>query len=251
MKQILIIDCDIPFCESLSVYLHTEGFDAFAVHDGGEGLKQALHGDYVLALVYLAMPFMNGFEILRGIRSRSNMPVLVMTGCGKDEERIEGLEMGADDCLSKPFNFRELAARIRAVLRRTKESSLEMVLPPGPDRTVVGDISIHSGIRIAYREGKPIDLTSVEFSVLEMLLRYAGRVISREELARGALGRSLGANDRSIDVHISSLRRKLGQHFSGVERIRTVRNWGYLYALLHQPIRVETNTNQNLCRMGC
>jgi two-component system, OmpR family, response regulator CpxR len=236
MKPILIIDDDTELCESLLEYLQSEGFGVFAVHDGNQGLEQALSGDYALALLH-DVPSTSGFKVLQGIRSRSDIPVLMMTACGKDADCIEALEMGADDYLPKPFNLRELVARIRAILRRTKPDSDETPATWTSDRTVVGDIEIDRGMRIAYREGRPMELTSVEFNLLEILLRAAGQVITREELAQEALGRALGINDRSIDVHISSLRKKLGQHFSGVDRIRTLRNWGYLYARLHQPFK--------------
>jgi DNA-binding response OmpR family regulator len=243
MKRILLIDDDIELCDWLLQTLQAEGFAVFAVHDGDQGLQQALSGGYALALLDDVMPSISGFQVLQGIRSRSDMPVVMMAGCGKDAERIEALEMGADDYLPKPFNPRELIARVRAILRRTKPDSGETPVVRTPDLTIVGDIEIDAGMRLAYRQGKPMELTSVEFNLLEILLRAAGQVISREELAKGALGRALGMNDRSIDVHISSLRKKLGQRLSGVDRIRTVRNWGYFYARRHQPfegkIKVE------------
>jgi DNA-binding response OmpR family regulator len=237
MKRILIIDDDAELCESLLECLRSEGLGVFAIQDSNQGLQQALSGDYALVVVDVAMPSVSGFQILQGIRTRSDMPVLMTTGSGNNTEHIEALEMGADDYLPKPFNPREFVARIRAILRRTRLDSDETPAPLISARTVVGDIEIDPGMRTAYREGRPMELTSVEFNLLEILLCAAGRVLSREELARGALGRALGMNDRSIDVHISSLRKKLGRHFGGVDRIRTVRNWGYLYARLHQPFK--------------
>jgi two-component system, OmpR family, response regulator CpxR len=245
MKRILIIDDDAEHCESLLQYLQHNGFGVFAVHDGNQGLQHALSGNHALVLLDDVLPSIGGFEVLRGIRSGSGIPVLMMAEGGKDLDRIEALEMGADDYLPKPFNPRELVARMRAILRRTKPDSDERPSTRTPDRTVLGDIEIDIGIRTAYREGRPMELTSVEFSLLEILLRAAGQIISREELARGALGRALGMNDRSIDVHISSLRKKLGQHFRGVDRIKTVRNLGYLYARLHQPLEGEIKIGQN------
>jgi DNA-binding response OmpR family regulator len=235
MKRILIIDDDTELCESLSQYLHGQGFGVFAVHDGNQGVQHALSGNHALVLLDDVLPPMGGFEVLRGIRSGSDIPLLMMTECGKDLDRIEALEMGADDYLLKPFDPRELLARMRAILRRTRPGSDERLAILTSDRTVLGDIEIDTGIRTAYREGRPMELTSAEFSLLEILLRAAGQIISREELAKGALGRALGMNDRSIDVHISSLRKKLGHHFGGVDRIKTVRNSGYLYARVHQP----------------
>lgn len=240
MKRILVIDDDTELCELLLEYLEREGFDVVAVHDGREGLEQAFSTDYALVVLDIMIPSMSGFEVLQAIRSQSNMPILMLTARGEDIDRIVGLEMGADDYLSKPFNPRELVARIRAILRRTRSESDEVPAPA--DRIALGDIEMDLGVRTAYRRGIPVELTSVEFNLLEILLRTAGRIVSREELAREALGRDLGSYDRSIDVHISSLRKKLGQHSSGVERIKTVRGAGYLYALLPQPI--ETDSEQ-------
>jgi DNA-binding response OmpR family regulator len=245
MKHILIIDDDAEHSELLLQYLQDNGFGVIAVHNGGRGLEQALSGNHALVLLDDALPSMDGFEVLRGIRSGSDIPVLMMTERSNDHDRIEALEMGADDYLPKPYNPRELIARMRAILRRTKPDADHRLSTRAFNRTVLGDIEIDTGIRTAYREGRPMELTSVEFSLLEILLRAAGQIISREELAKGALGRALGMNDRSIDVHISSLRKKLGQHFRGVDRIKTVRNLGYLYTRLHQPLEDENKIEQN------
>lgn len=250
MERILIIDDDAELCAWLSKYLRTEGFEAIAVHEGNQGLHQALSGVYALVLLNDTLLIMSGLQVLREIRSRSDLPVLMMNGSGTELDRIEALEMGADDNLPKPFNPRELVARIRAILRRTKPDPREMPVRPTCDRIAVGDIEMDTSMRIAYRDGSLIELTSVEFSLLEILLRAAGQVVSREELARGALGRDLGMNDRSIDVHISSLRKKLGQHPGGFERIRSIRNLGYLYTRPHRPVGNNLKVGQETDSMG-
>jgi two-component system response regulator CpxR len=173
------------------------------------------------------LPGTNGFEVLRRIRAASRVPVLMLTARGDDVDRIVGLEIGADDYLPKPFNPRELVARIRAVLRRAE---VEPQFKAEGGRLVVGDIELVPGTRTVLRSGQKVDLTSVEFSILENLVRQAGQVVSREDLVRNALGRSLSAYDRSIDVHVSSLRRKLGQGPGESERIKTIRSVGYLYS---------------------
>ena len=235
MKRILVVDDDTELCELLEEYLQAEGFVTHVVHDGKEGLQQALTGDYDLVVLDIMIPSISGFQVLQAIRSRSTVPVLMLTARGEDVDRIVGLEMGADDYMPKPFNPRELVARIRAVLRRVNPGGDDAPVMQVSEKTSVGDIEIDMGVRLAYRDGNRMELTSVEFNLLEILLRNAGRVVSREELARGALGRSLGMYDRSVDVHISSLRRKLGHLPGGVERIRTVRGAGYLYGLPYVP----------------
>lgn len=233
MERILIVDDDAELGVRLSKHLGREGFEAIAVQEGRQALQQALSGGYALAVLNDATLTMDGFQVLQEIRACSDLPALIMTGSGTETDRIEALDMGADDYLPKPFNPQELAARIRAILRRAKPDFGGRPARRNGDRIVVSDIEIDPGMRIAYRNGRLIELTSVEFNLLEILLRAAGQVVSREELARGALGRALGMNDRSIDVHVSSLRKKLGQHSSGFERIKSIRNVGYLYARLH------------------
>jgi two-component system, OmpR family, response regulator CpxR len=226
-KKILIIDDDTGLCELLSSYLSSEGFDLDATHDGEEGAARALAGDYALIVLDVMLPKLNGFEVLRRIRQSSQVPVLMLTARGDEIDRIVGLEMGADDYLPKPFNPRELVARLRAIQRRTQAGS-----PAGeakPDTLEVGDVALDLGTRTVRCAGAPIELTSLEFSVFEALLRLAGTVVSREELTRQALGREFGSYDRSIDVHVSSLRKKLGPGAAGEDRIKSVRGIGYLY----------------------
>lgn len=224
---ILVIDDDRELCSLLQEYLADEGFTVESVHDGLEGVERACAGQYALAVLDVMLPGLNGFEVLRRIRTVSSMPVVMLTARGEEVDRIVGLEMGADDYLPKPFNPRELVARIRAVQRRFSSVAPE---PPAGQSLSVADLLLDPGSRSLLREGIEIELTSVEFSVLEHLLRHAGAVVSRDELCQSALGRRLNAYDRSIDVHISSLRRKLGENTDGGERIKSVRGVGYIYA---------------------
>jgi two-component system response regulator CpxR len=227
MSRILIIDDDTDLCDLLNDYLTPEGFVVETVHDGLQGFERAVAGQYKLVVLDVMLPGINGFEVLRRIRAVSRIPVLMLTARGEDVDRIVGLEIGADDYLPKPFNPRELVARIRAVLRRAESDPL-----PQSDtgRLTVGDIELVPGSRTVLRAGQKVELTTVEFAILETLLRQAGQVVSRDDLLKLALGRCLSAYDRSIDVHVSSLRRKLGQRAGEAERIKTIRNIGYLYS---------------------
>ena len=228
MSRILVIDDDVDLCELIGDFLASEGFSLDAVHNGEEGVQRALTGDHALVVLDVMLPGMSGFDALRRIRAASTVPVLMLTARGDDVDRIVGLEMGADDYLPKPFNPRELVARIRAIQRRMAAAAAEG--PQQPERLLVGDVELDSSARVVLRGGSPLDLTSVEFSLLGVLLRLAGQVVSREELSRQALGRQLHSYDRSIDVHVSSLRKKLGPLGEGGERIKTVRGIGYIYA---------------------
>ena len=228
MEQILIIDDDVALCELVAEYLQPLGFQVDSVHRGDAGAEQALAGNYSIVVLDVMLPGLNGFEVLRSIRAQSKLPVLMLTARGDDVDRIVGLEIGADDYLPKPFNPRELVARIRAILRRTgTESSPSAAAKP----LVVGDIELDPGTRVVRREGKIVSLTAVEFDLLEKLLRGAGRILSREDLSKEVLGRNTSPFDRSIDMHISNLRKKLGHQVGAVERIKTVRGVGYIYAL--------------------
>lgn len=226
MKDILVIDDDRELCDLLRDFLAGEGFSTVALHHGPEGAQEALEGDYELVVLDVMLPGMNGFDVLRRIREHSRIPVIMLTARGEDIDRIVGLELGADDYLPKPFNPRELVARIRAVQRRidniTKEANAELV---------IGDVALSRTARTVKRGGAVVDLTSVEFNLLEELMMNAGQVVSREKLVQNVLGRRLSAYDRSIDVHVSALRRKLGHAADGMERIRTIRGIGYLYTV--------------------
>jgi two-component system response regulator CpxR len=232
LNRILVIDDDIELCELLSDYLSGEGFEVEAVNHGGDGAVQALVGGYALVVLDVMLPGLNGFDVLRKIRETSKLPVIMLTARGDDIDRIVGLELGADDYLPKPFNPRELVARIRAIQRRTESvATAPVAAGPQTSELSIGDVVLSPRTRSVKRNGVPVELTSVEFTLLEVLLRQAGQVISRDELVEKALGRRLSAYDRSIDVHVSALRKKLG-HLSGDnERIKTIRGIGYLYAL--------------------
>lgn len=226
MERILIIDDDVALCELVTEYLEPLGFEIEAIHRGDEGAKRALEGKHSIVVLDVMLPGLNGFEVLRRIRAESALPVLMLTARGDDVDRIVGLEIGADDYLPKPFNPRELVARIRAILRRTSADAGGV--PTKPLR--VGDVELNVGTRMVRCAGKLVELTAVEFDLLEKLLRAAGRVIRREELSKEVLGRSPSPFDRSIDMHISNLRKKLGSHAGATERIKTVRGVGYIYA---------------------
>ncbi|MBN1334202.1 MAG: response regulator transcription factor [Synergistales bacterium] len=227
MNRILIIDDDRDLCALLAEYLVSEGFAVDMAHDGNDGLEKALKGDHDLLVLDVMLPGKNGFEVLRSLRSDSRLPVIMLSARGEDVDRIVGLEIGADDYLPKPFNTRELVARIKAVLRRfetSKDTLHENLLQ-------VGEVSLDLGSHDLFVGERKIELTSVEYKLLESLVQSAGKVIRREELVRHVLERPYSPFDRSIDVHISNLRKKLGQHSDGTERIKTIRGEGYLYSL--------------------
>ena len=228
-NRILVIDDDAELCELLGEYLGQEGFVVESVSDGAAGLERTLSAVHALVVLDVMLPEMNGFDVLRRIRERSKVPVLMLTARGDDVDRIVGLEMGADDYLPKPFNPRELVARIRAVMRRAAASEVSPESPDRPECVRVGDVELSPQTRVVRRGGEVVELTSVEFSLLEVLLRSAGAVVSREELSGSALGRKLSAYDRSVDVHMSSLRRKLGHRVGEMERIKNIRGVGYMY----------------------
>ncbi|MBF0487431.1 MAG: response regulator transcription factor [Nitrospirae bacterium] len=226
MSNILIIDDDTELCDLLKDYLTPEGFVVEAVHDGLKGIDAVIQGQHSLVVLDVMLPGANGFEVLRRVRAVSSVPVLMLTARGEDVDRIVGLEIGADDYMPKPFNPRELVARIRAVLRRV-ESAPQSQHDTG--RLIVADVELAVTTRTVLRAGQKVELTSVEFAILEVLMRKAGQVVSRDELVKQAMGRNLLAYDRSIDVHVSSLRKKLGQRADDSERIKAVRSIGYLY----------------------
>jgi two-component system response regulator CpxR len=227
MERILVVDDDAELCALVAEYLEPEGFSVDSAHDGLEGTERALTNDYALIVLDVMLPGINGFEALRRIRAQSRTPVLMLTARGADVDRIVGLEIGADDYLPKSFNPRELVARIHAILRRAPHKPETNSTASGETITL-GDISLNVGARTVRRGGQLVDVTSTEFDVLTALVARAGHVVSREELSQAALGRPLAPLDRSIDMHVSSLRRKLGA--DGVERIKTVRGTGYIYA---------------------
>ena len=233
MERLLIVDDDRELCELVAELLEGEGFRVDVENRSDEGLARALSGEHSLVVLDVMMPGMNGFEVLRRLRAEgSGVHVLMLTARGDDVDRIVGLEIGADDYLPKPFNPRELIARIQAVLRRarttTRASSSSAAA--SPERITVGDVEADTGTRHVRRDGETVELTNVEYEILVILLSAAGRVVTREELVRSALGREISVFDRSIDMHISHLRKKLGRRAGEFERIKTVRGIGYIYA---------------------
>jgi two-component system response regulator CpxR len=229
MDKILIVDDDEELCELVSEYLTVEGFDVKCANDGEEGLNQALSDEYDLAILDVMLPRMNGFDVLRKLRETSKLPVLMLTARGDDMERIVGLEIGADDYLPKPFNPRELAARLRAILRRATTRNDEN---GSGEKLDVDGIQISPASRAAVLDGIDLNLTSVEFELLRVLLSEAGKVVKKEDLSQRVLERDLSPYDRSLDMHISNLRKKLGARGNGTERIKTIRSVGYIYTLV-------------------
>ena len=225
--RLLIIDDDVELCELLSRYLIGEGFDVDVANDPVRGLARLQEHSYALALLDVMLPGQSGFEVLKRIRAESAIPVLMLTARGDDVDRIVGLELGADDYLPKPFNSRELVARIHAILRRAAGPAATQAR----ERTVVGDVELDAAARYVRCGGRVLELTGVEFSLLEELLRGAGRVVQREDLFRKVLGRREVVYDRSLDMHMSNLRKKLGPGAGGSERIKTVRGVGYIFAM--------------------
>jgi two-component system response regulator CpxR len=224
MAKVLLIDDDVELVEMLKEYLEQDGFDVHTAHNGEDGLAEALRGDYAIAVLDVMMPRMNGVETLRRLRARTTMPVLMLTAKGDDADRILGLELGADDYVAKPCTPRELSARVRAILRRTQSAG--PVQSPNIEISV-GKLDIWPAQRRAQWDGQALELTSTEFNLLEILARNAGQPVSKAELSEKGLGRPLARFDRNIDVHLSSLRHKLGTLSDGRSCIQTVYRLGY------------------------
>ncbi|MCG3126286.1 MAG: Transcriptional regulatory protein CpxR [Phycisphaerae bacterium] len=239
--RLLLIDDDRGLCELLAEYLCGTGFEVDAVHDGDAGVARALAGAYAIAVLDVMLPGGDGFEVLRRIRARSRIPVLMLTARGEEVDRIVGLEIGADDYLPKPFNPRELAARLHAILRRSGASSSRDDPAPSAERIAVEDVELDSAARSVRCGGRLIELTGAEFGLLELLLRSAGRVVSREELSSRVLGRRAQPFDRSVDMHVSKIRRKLGRRPDSGERIRSIRGAGYIFVVGGGPAPASPN----------
>src|SRR5258708_31988877 len=227
VDRILVIDDDVELCSLVAEYLQPEGFEVEAVYNGEPGLEKVVASDQRLVVLEVRLPGINGFEVLRRLRQTSKIPVLLLTARGEDVDRIVGLEIGADDYLPKPFNPRELVARIRAILRRAKPSK---AADAPPEVLSVGDVELDPATRNVFRAGAPVELTSVEFNLLEVLLREAGRVVTRERLVNAVLSRKFMPFDRSIDMHVSKVRRKLGDSEEDGDHIKTIRGVGYMFA---------------------
>jgi len=219
--RILVVDDDVELASLMREFLEREGFEVEFAHNGNAGLESALRGRFDLVVLDVMLPGLDGFDILRRLRPHSQIPVLMLTGRGEDTDRIVGLELGADDYLPKPFNPRELVARIRAILRRMEPR-------PNAGRMEVNGVVIDPGAREAYCDGRRIDLTTLEFDILEQLMRSAGRVLSRDALMEALYNRKATPFDRSMDMHISHLRRKLDT--CGRTLIKTVRGIGYQFS---------------------
>jgi DNA-binding response OmpR family regulator len=224
MNRILLVDDDVELAAMLAEYLTREGFEVVVANDGQAGLEYALTGEFSLVVLDVMMPRKSGIDILNQIRQRSQMPVLMLTAKGDDADRIIGLELGADDYVPKPCTARELCARIRAILRRVETTSTMSDEPIS-----VGELTIVPQTRLATWGGQALDLTSTEFSLLEVLARNAGQTVSKEDLSTQALGRPLAKFDRSIEVHLSRIREKLGVRADGRSSIQTVYRRGYLF----------------------
>ena len=231
MDEIPLIDDDTELCSMLTEYLMRFGFHVSAVHRGDTGLKTALERHYALILLDVMLPGMDGFEVLRQIRAASPVSVLLLTARGEDVDRIVGLEIGADDYLPKPFNPRELLARMRAILRRSSSP----VSKVGPSVLRAGELELDEAARTALQDGNKLDLTAVEFALLEELMRSPGQVVSRERLSETVLERKFHPFDRSLDMHVSRLRRKLGANGAGDELVKTIRGAGYQLAISSVP----------------
>ena len=222
--SILLIDDDTELSDMLAEYLQPEGMSITATATGTQGLRHAQQEDYDLIVLDVMLPGLSGFDVLRQLReSGSRTPVLMLTARGDDVDRIVGLEMGADDYLPKPFNPRELLARVKAILRRTNETDAEE-----PSEVEAGPFTVHMKRREAWKDEQPLKLTNAEFTILVTLMRSAGEVVSREALTRAALGRQLLPDDRSLDTHISNLRKKVAAGDTGESLIRSIRGNGYI-----------------------
>lgn len=221
MAAVLLIDDDVELAGMLADYLRRDGFAVDLAHDGESGVQAALTGNFAIAVLDVMMPGISGIEALRRIRAGSRMPVLMLTARGDDMDRIVGLELGADDYVPKPCLPRELAARLRAILRRSAGA------PQDNGELAVGPLRLHAAQRRAEWRGRLLELTSTEFNLLEVLARNAGRIVGKDELSAQALGRPLARYDRSIDVHLSSIRQKLGLLDDGRSPIQTVFRQGY------------------------
>lgn len=235
MENILLIDDDVELCSMLTDYLGRHGFRVTVVHRGDAGLKVALEKTYALVLLDVMLPGLDGFEVLRRIRTESSVNVVLLTARGDDVDRVVGLEIGADDYLPKPFNPRELLARIRAILRRaggTETKSANTALR-------VNDLELDPAARTVLQRGEKIELTDVEFALLEALMRLPGKVVTREELAENVLGRKFHPFDRSLDMHVSRLRRKLNENGSHDDQVKTIRGIGYQLALHRSQLVVK------------
>lgn len=221
-----MIDDDTGLCELLSEYLTAQGFEIQCVHDGEQGLKLAQANDYALILLDVMLPTLDGFEVLKQLRQTKLTPVIMLTAKGEDFDRIFGLELGADDYIPKPFNHRELLARVKAITRRIEHiNSLNVATT---SKLLVNGITVNLAAREASIDGSTLTLTGTEYEILTLLCKNAGEVVSKEQISEEVLGRRLASFDRSIDMHVSNIRKKIAEHIPG-ERIKTMRGTGYVF----------------------
>ncbi|WP_027330908.1 response regulator transcription factor [Marinimicrobium agarilyticum] len=231
MVKLLLIDDDQELCQLLNEYLTAEGFQVDMAHDGEQALEQVTRDNYAAIVLDVMLPKRSGFDVLKEVRQKYTTPVLMLTAKGDTIDRVVGLEIGADDYLPKPCDPRELVARLRAVLRRATPTPQ---MPGGSGSLQVEDLRLHLGSRSAHWQDEDVPLTGTEFSVLELLVRRAGQVISKDELTEQALNRKLTPYDRSIDVHVSNIRKKLTAAGARREMIINVRGAGYMLTLNEQ-----------------
>lgn len=221
-----MIDDDTGLCELLSEYLTAQGFEIQSVHDGEQGLKLAQENDYALILLDVMLPTLDGFEVLKQLRQTKLTPVIMLTAKGEDFDRIFGLELGADDYIPKPFNHRELLARVKAITRRIEHiNSLNVATT---SKLLVNGITVNLAAREASIDSSTLTLTGTEYEILTLLCKNAGEVVSKEQISEEVLGRRLASFDRSIDMHVSNIRKKIAEHIPG-ERIKTMRGTGYVF----------------------
>ena len=230
MSKILLVDDDIELTDLLAEVLRLDSFEVEIANNGQDALDK-LNSSHQLVLLDVMMPVLNGIETLKKIRQTSNVPVMMLTARGEEIDRVLGLELGADDYLPKPFNDRELVARIKAILRRVSpsESSQNSTTLSSEENTLeFAGLVLHSGLQQASYKGQDLGLTGSEFALLHKLILRPGQIVSREELSMNVLGKHLSPFDRSIDMHMSNLRKKLPERDNGLPWLKTLRGRGYL-----------------------
>jgi two-component system, OmpR family, response regulator CpxR len=224
--KLLMIDDDTGLCELLSEYLTAQGFSVQSAHDGQQGLQLAQENDYALILLDVMLPTLDGFEVLKQLRQSKLTPVIMLTAKGEDFERIFGLELGADDYIAKPFNHRELLARVKAITRRIEH--ITSLNKASSSKLEINGLTINLAAREALINHTALTLTGTEYEILALLAKRAGDVVSKEQISEDVLGRRLASFDRSIDMHVSNIRKKIAEQLPG-ERIKTIRGAGYVF----------------------
>lgn len=227
-QRILLIDDDVELSQLVNDYLTLDGFSLDVAGDGVTGLARAQSGLYQLILLDVMLPGLDGLSLLRQLRQSSYCPVLMLTARGDDIDRIVGLELGADDYLAKPFNPRELSARVRAILRRVELAQQQSANPVATPLLELNQVQLNRQNRQVWCLGQQVVLTATEFQILDHLMSHAGQVITKEDLSKAVLGRALQQYDRSLDMHISNIRKKLAS-CDPAEKIQTLRGSGYLF----------------------